>query len=167
MNTAPILFYWQSDGDSTGIVCCGGVILFIVAIIIVVVKAGNEQAKQLKAARDEQIRQLNAARYAYFDALKRLKANPTSADLRESTLQLGRTYSNLTRNKSGVTVYDEVALSNDINAACAGATILVDNKSAQFQTMEMRLQKLADLKNKGLIDEHEYATRRKKILDEV
>jgi hypothetical protein len=166
MHTA-LLFYWQSREDSTGIVCCGGVILFIVVIVIVVVKASKETTKQLNAARDEQIRQLNAARDAYFDALKRLKANPTSADLRESTLQLGRTYSNLTRNKSGVTVYDEVALSNDINAACAGAATLVDNKLTQSQTIESRLQKLAELKSKGLIDEQEYTARREKILDEV
>ena len=166
MNIA-ILFFWQSNGDSTGTVCCGGVIILIVVIVIVAVKNGNEQAKQLKAARDEQIKQLNAARDAYFDALQRLKANPTSADLRESTLQLGRTYSNLTRNKSGVTVYDEVALSNDINAACARATIFVDNKSALSQTIESRLQKLAELKSKGLINEEEYAARRERILDEV
>lgn len=164
MSTA-ILFYWQSGEDSTGMVCCGGVILFIVVIVMVVVKASKETTKQLNAARDEQIRQLNTARDAYFDALKRLKANPTSADLRESTLQLGRTYSNLTRNKSGVTVYDEVALSNDINAACAGAATLVDNKPTQ--AIESRLQKLAELKTKGLIDEQEYAARREKILDEV
>ncbi|HKS10865.1 MAG TPA: SHOCT domain-containing protein [Pyrinomonadaceae bacterium] len=166
MNTT-ILFYLQSGGDSTGVVCCGGIILLIVVIVIAMVNAGNEQAKQLKAAREEQIRRLNAAKDAYFNALKRLKANPTSADLRESTLQLGRKYSNLTRNDSGVTVYDEVALSNDINAACAGATILVDAKSAQPQTIESRLQKLVELKSKGLIDEQEYAARREKILDEV
>ena len=155
MHTA-LLFYWQTGEDSTGMVCCGGVILFVVVIVIVVVKASKETTKQLNAARD-----------AYFDALKRLKANPTSADLRESTLQLGRTYSNLTRNKSGVTVYDEVALSNDINAACAGAATLVDNKLTQSQTIESRLQKLAELKSKGLIDEQEYTARREKILDEV
>jgi hypothetical protein len=167
MNTAAILFYWQSDGDPTGFVCCGGVILFIVAIIIYAVKAGNEQTKRLNAERDEQIRQLNAAKNAYFVALRSLKANPTNPDLRERTLELGRKYSNLTRNKSGVTVYDEVALSNDINAACAGAATIVGNASAPSQTIESRLQKLADLKSKGLIDDQEYAARRTKILDEV
>lgn len=149
------LLYWQS-GDPTGAFCCGGIILFIVAIIVVVVKAGNEQTKQLNAARD-----------AYFNALRRLKANPTNPDLRQHTLQLGRAYSNLTRNKSGVTIFDEFALSNDINAACAGAATLVGNKPNQPQTIESRLQKLAELKNKGLIDEEEYAIRRREILGEV
>jgi hypothetical protein len=151
-----ILLYWQGSGDPTGFICCGGVILFIIVIVIAAVKAGNEQTKQLNAARD-----------AYFDALRRLKANPTNADLRQTTLQLGRTYSNLTRNKSGVTVFDEVALSNDINAACAGAATLVANKQALSQTIESRLQKLAELKSKGLIDDDEYTARRTKILDDV
>lgn len=162
-----ILFHLQSGQDPTALACCGGVILFIVLIVVVVVKASSEQAKRLKAIRDEEIRQLNAAKNAYFDALRRLKANPTSADLRESTLQLGRKYSNLTRNKGGVTVYDEVALSNDINAACAGAATLVDNRPTQSQTIESRLRKLGELKSQGLIDEQEYAARREKILDEV
>jgi len=151
-----VLLYWQGSGDPTAFLCCGGVILFIIVIVIAAAKAGDEQTKQLNAARD-----------AYFAALRRLKANPTNADLRQTTLQLGRTYSNLTRNKRGVTIFDEVALSNDINAACAGAATLVSNKQPQSQTIESRLQKLAELKSKGLIDEEEYATKRKKILDEV
>ena len=155
MNTQ-ILFYWQSGGDPTGVLCCGGIILFLGVIVYVVVQENNARTKRLSQARD-----------AYFDALRRLKANPTNADMRERTLHLGRTYSNLTRNKSGVTIYDEVALSNDINAACAGAATVVANRSAQPQTIEARLQKLADLKSKGLIDEQEYAARRAKILDEV
>src|SRR5690348_15897862 len=148
--------YWQSGADPSGAVCCGGILLFIVLIVIVTVKAGNEQTKKLNAARDD-----------YFNALQRLKTNPTNADLREQTLQLGRTYSNLTRHRSGVTVYDEVAISNDLNAACAGTATLVANKQTQSQTIESRLQQLAELKSKGLIDPEEYSTRRKQILDDV
>src|SRR6185369_13818480 len=109
-------------------------------------RASNEKSKQMNAARDREAKQLKAAKDAYFDALRRLKANPTNADLRQTTLQLGRAYSNLTRNKSGVTIFDEVALSNDINAACAGAATLVTNKQAQSQTIEARLHKLTELK---------------------
>lgn len=155
MNTQ-ILLYWQSGGDPTGLFCCGGIILFLVVIVIVVIQDNNAKTKRLTQARD-----------AYFDALRKLKANPTNADMRERTLHLGRTYSNLTRNSRGVTIYDEVALSNDINAACAGATTVVGNRPVQSQTIEARLQKLADLKSKGLIDEQEYTARRAKILDEV
>jgi len=155
MNTQMLLL-WQGGGDSTGFVCCAGIIIFVVAIIIVISKAAKEQAKERNAARD-----------AYFNALRRLKANPTSADLRQNTLELGRVYSNLTRNKAGVTVYDEVALSNDINAACAGAATLVANRPIQATTTEARLRQLAELKSNGLISEEEYTARRNKILDEV
>ena len=151
-----LFLYWQGGGDSTGVVCCGGVLLFVIVIIIALVKSGNEQTQRLNAARD-----------AYFNSLRRLKTNPTSADLRQTTLQLGRTYSNLTRNQKGVTIYDEVALSNDINAACAGATTVVSNKQSEAHTIEFRLKNLAELKNKGLINEEEYTARRAKILDEV
>ena len=157
-----LLFYWQS-GDPTGTFCCGGVLVFIVIIVIVSIKTGNERTKQMNAARAEEARRLKVAKDAYSDALRQLKANPTNADLRQRTLQLGRTYSNLTRNESGVTIFDELALSNDINAACAGAATLVANN----QTIELRLQQLSELKSKGLIDEEEYATRRKQIIDEV
>jgi hypothetical protein len=162
-----ILLYWQGDGDATGTVCCGGIVIFLVVTIVLAIKYGNEQTKRQNEIRDAAIKRLNQARDAYFDSLRKLKANPTSADLRQTTLQLGRTYSNLTRNQQGVTIYDEVALSNDINAACAGAATLVNTQQPQLQTIESRLQKLAELKSKGLIDEQEYAARRTKILDEV
>jgi hypothetical protein len=57
---------------------------------------------------------------------------------------------------------------NDINAACAGATNVLKNKvTTPDRTIEIRLEKLAELKRKGLINHAEYAARREKILDEV
>jgi hypothetical protein len=158
MITVTLLFYLQSNtNDATPIFCCGGFILVVVLIIFSLNSAGKQQAKVLAAARD-----------AYFNSLIKLKANPTSADLRQTTLQLGRTYSNLTRSNKGVTIFDEVALSNDISAACAGATNIHENKVPKpDQTIELRLERLAELKAKGLIDDDEYAARREKILDEV
>jgi hypothetical protein len=113
---------------------------------------------------------LAQARAAYQDSLTKLKSNPTNANLRQQTLQFGRAYSNLTRNKKGVTIFDEVALSNDINAACAGATFVPQQQTSSepvSPSTEQRLAKLADLKSKGLIDEQEYISSRQKILDEI
>ena len=62
------------------------------------------------------------ARKAYQASLTLLKTDPRNADLRQQTLALGRAYSNLMRDKKGRTVFDEVALMNDINAACSGAS---------------------------------------------
>jgi hypothetical protein len=68
-----------------------------------------------------------------------------------------------------VTLFDEVALMNDINAACGGAPThpMADRSTPIEQSIEARLAKLADLRSKGLINEDEYISRRKRILDEV
>ncbi len=154
--TLAIYFQSRSD-DSTGFACFLGFIIIVGLIIAALVSSANKQAKELAQAKD-----------AYQSSLVKLKSNPTNADLRQRTLELGRAYSNLTRNKSGVTVFDEIALMNDINAACAGATVVSQpSKSASKTTIEERLAKLSDLRSKGLIDEQEYTSRRQKILDEV
>jgi hypothetical protein len=109
------------------------------------------------------------AQTKYQESLKKLKNNPTDASLREITLGLGRIYSDLLRNETGVTAFDEIALMNDINAACAGATFISNYKEQTMppQSIEDRLTKLKELKAKGLIDENEYNSKRQKILDEV
>lgn len=130
-------------------------------VILIMVLIANEMKKTEK--------QREQAKINYDDSLRMLKTNPTSADLRQKTLELGRQYSNLTRRKSGVAIFDEVALMNDINAACAGATVSHSPESSppSKQPIEQRLRKLVDLKDKGLLTEQEYEFRKSKILDEV
>ncbi|HEY0781328.1 MAG TPA: hypothetical protein VGE98_02655, partial [Thermoanaerobaculia bacterium] len=69
----------------------------------------------------ERRKRLQHAYETYWRCLQELKAEPGSPDLREKALAWGRYYSNLTRDRKGTTVYDEVALKNDLDAACAGA----------------------------------------------
>jgi hypothetical protein len=78
---------------------------------------------------------------------------------------LGRQYSALTRQGKNVTIYDEMALMNDINAACAGAGS--SPKRQERDSVEDRLARLSDLRSKGLIDEREHEERRRRILDEI
>lgn len=108
-----------------------------------------------------QQKQMRAALQAYQACLARLKAEPNNPELRQQTLQLGRVYSNLTRDKKGVTVYDEVALKNDIDAACAGAV------SVQARSVEERLTGLKQLYAAGHVTDDEYQRRRQSILDDV
>jgi hypothetical protein len=103
----------------------------------------------------------------YYASLALLKAHPASADLRERTLDLGRIYSNLTRNNAGLTVFDEVALMNDINAACANVAVASAPNSPVGLNIEERLAKLTELRTKQLIDDSEYQARRQKILDAI
>ena len=106
---------------------------------------------------------LAATKAAYERSLAHLKEDPHSPELKQRTLALGRTYSNLTRNRKGVAVYDEVALSNDINSACAASIPL----SPVLSSPEERLAKLADLRSRGLINEEEYQVQRRRILSEL
>ena len=112
---------------------------------------------------------IEAAKKAYLQSLSELKGFPTNADSKQRTLALGRAYSNLTRDKKGNTLFDEVALMNDINAACAAATAYTTRTPALSvaTTAEDRLRILADLKTKGLIDEGEFAKRRGEILSSI
>lgn len=132
------------------------VVLFAIVVIGVVVAVARARARE-------------KARLAYQEALWRLKRDPANPDLREETLRLGREYSNLMRNRRGVALFDEVALSNDINAACAAAFRPQKQPVALAgkPSIESRLANLAELKAKGLIDETEYSTRRQEILREV
>ncbi len=129
------------------------VVMLVVAVIWTVVQT---QARQ-------------KAREAYQNALASLRYDPTDSYKREETLRLGREYSNLTRNRSGVTIFDEVALSNDISAACAGAVKQQKTPPSPplKASVEFRLVHLGELKSKGLIDETEYSTRRAEILKDV
>jgi hypothetical protein len=106
------------------------------------------------------------ARAAYLHSLARLKQDPTNADLRQGTLALGRHYSNLTRDRKGVTMFDEVALSNDIRAACAAAARQTA-APIQAESMEARLLKVPDLHRQGLLDEKEFQDQRSRILREI
>jgi hypothetical protein len=98
--------------------------IFVIVVVAVIVSANAQQ------------KQVTAAFKAYQESLERLRAEPNSSGLRQRVLELGRVYSNLTRDRKGVTVYDEVALKNDIDAACAGAV------SIQNRSIEDRLAKL-------------------------
>lgn len=118
----------------------------------------------------QQGRAKEAARLAYVESLSKLKEAPTNADLKQRTLQLGREYSNLTRDKKGNTLFDEVALMNDINAACAAASVVATANArteSSVATVEERLQTLVNLKTKGLIDIAEYEKRRSEILGTI
>lgn len=128
------------------------VVIAIVLGVVVYLAVSADRAKK-------------AARAAYLSSLAELKSQPNNADLKQKTLALGRRYSALTRDKKGHTLFDEVALMNDINAACAAAG---SAPSTHLQpTIESRLRTLSELKAKGLVDGTEYERRRLEILNSI
>ena len=92
-------------------------ILIVIIPILILVVAANAAAEAKK--------RLAAAKLAYENSLAELRNLPTSPELRIQTLELGRIYSNLTRGQQGVAIFDEIALKNDIDAACASAVNVV------------------------------------------
>ena len=136
-------------------------LIVIVAIISIAIYSGIQQGKALEAAKQ-----------SYLQSIAELKKAPTNADLKQRTLALGRAYSNLTRDKKGNTVFDEVALMNDINAACAAAATnwrpeAPASSSSSGESIEARLRTLTALKEKGLIESNEYEKRRAEILGSI
>ncbi|MCI5168059.1 MAG: hypothetical protein D3903_18725 [Candidatus Electrothrix sp. GM3_4] len=59
------------------------------------------------------------------------------------------------RDKEGNTLFDEVTLMNDINAACASNNI------------EALLHKLQKLKSKNLIDDKDYQKRKGELMAQI
>jgi hypothetical protein len=147
------------------------IIVPIIMIVLIFVKAAADR------------KAIEAARYAYQEALTDLKKHPADPNKKQHALTLGRTYSNLTRNKRGVTIFDEMAVMNDLNAATAHAYQAAPSPTSYVpptapaaytpasstQTLDPaeRLRKLDDLKTQGLINAEEHAARRAKILEDL
>jgi hypothetical protein len=110
-------------------------------------------------------RATEAAKRSYRESLERLKRDPHNPDLNAKTLALGRQYAKRVYWRIRPT---EVSLLNDINAATVGAGKASNsNSERQPQPVEERLANLDRLLSKELITEHEYHSRRQRILDEL
>jgi|GEM_PF-4142129 len=111
------------------------------------------------------------AKAAYHASLLALANDPRNPELRHGALELGRAYSRLMRRSKSVTIFDEIALSNDINAVSGGTLAIAPPGDSQYSTgtptMEDRLAQLARAKERGLISDAEYTAKRKQVLDEV
>jgi hypothetical protein len=142
-------------------ICVGFALPLIIGLFILVYQLNTRSAAA--EAREK-------ARKEYLDSLEMLKRDPNNAGLREKTLALGRSKVKVPAGPGLVEapLVDELALMNDINAACARA---VSNNISQEPTgkpsVEERLVKLDELRSKRLITEEEYQSRRKQILDEL
>jgi hypothetical protein len=135
------------------------VLVILVAIYFALAYFGSKRRNQVNQQRTQ-------AYHAYQNALGHLKIDPMNPDLKQKALELGRIYSNWTRNAQGVTLFDEVALMNDISAATAGAASYKSMPPVSV-SVETRLAKLAELRASGIIDEQEYSAKRQKIIDEM
>lgn len=135
-------------------------IIIVIVIIFIIGTIANSGAR-------------TRAKTAYQASLEQLSRDPANPELRKKTLDLGRVYSNLTRNNKGVSLFDEVALMNDINAACGGTTVRANSKPSPklpvsvAPPLQDRLIRLSQLKEQGLVSDEEYQAKRQQLLNEV
>lgn len=135
----PIMEFWLVSGMPIS--------FFTLAITAIIKSHDHKNAVQASHSR-------------YYKSLEDLKSNPGDSNLREKTLRLGRIYAGLFNGNNLVTVYDETAIKNDIDTACAAS-------QQAAPSTEKRLGKLKKLRDDGLIDDGEYRDRRRKIIDDV
>jgi hypothetical protein len=134
--------------------CFPGLLIVIGLIILVLYNLGQKQKR------------VDAARKAYQSSLAQLKQEPSNTDLRQNTLELGRRYAQTARESGRQTVFDEMAMMNDLNAVTGVASQAAGTKAEQGDVIA-RLKTLEDLKTRGLISDTEYAQRRATILDNI
>jgi hypothetical protein len=130
----------------------------LVALVLFLVR----RSKAARREEDRAFREFEEARDSYQQLLAQLRSQPHNAQLRSLALERGRHYARLTRENGSATLFDEVALGNDINAACGGLA-----SGPATTDLETRLRRLGDLLAKGLIEEKEYLERRREILREL
>ncbi len=144
------------------LICVTAIVSFVVVVLYVLRSDQRKFDETKKAAKELYV----GAKSRYKDSLELLKKRPTDPELRLSALKLGREFANLTRSFDGVTVFDEIALMNDINAACASGALTVSSATSTG-SISQRLDKLAELLELQQITDEEYASRRQKILEEI
>jgi hypothetical protein len=142
--------------------------VFVLVLIVAAISAfffAQEAEKQ-------KTKELLDAANAYKCSLEILKSKPADPNLKEHTLRRGREYASITRKYKGtigVTIYDEVAIGNDISAPCAAAAIKPESKHAEssIQSVGDSLEKLMWLYDQKLISEQEYNEKRKELLQKI
>jgi len=107
---------------------------------------------------------LGKAKKAYRDALDQLKQSPTDPNCRERALELGRAYADLTRDLKGVTAFDEMALKNDIDAACAGAVEFAAAHAGKPASAAAEIRKLTGLLDEGILTPEEWQSAKAQLV---
>lgn len=109
------------------LLCLGAVVLPVVIGLFIVISHFKAKRKVAEARNKAEEEARNKAKKVYLDSLEMLKRDPQNSNLREKTLALGRTKLKVEMQGGPlgplglfveVPLMDEVALMNDIHAAC-------------------------------------------------
>jgi cell wall assembly regulator SMI1/Tfp pilus assembly protein PilE len=106
---------------------CGLALLKVFLVVVVIGVAVTVGLYSYN--RNRMNKRLNLAFANYRRSLEVLEQHPDNTEFRQRALEWGRYYSSLTRYAKGVTLYDEVAVANDISAACGGEAHAVNDEN--------------------------------------
>ena len=132
-----------------------------------------------KKEREQWIENVNEAERSYKTHLAMLEQDPSNPQTKKETLELGREYSEISRKHAAwleqrgsevgasISIFDEMTLSNDLAAACAGASTSVDKTTTETRSVKQRIAELDELLESGIISRSEYDEKRKKVLDDI
>lgn len=134
---------------------CYGVIIVAVLVIVWIFYNGEQKRARIREAKSN-----------YENSLSQLKSSPDNADLRQKTLALGRSYAEAAREGGKATLFDEMALMNDINAVAGGATVKHPEQKITKSASE-RLSELQKMKEQGLISDAEFNAKKTAILNDM
>jgi hypothetical protein len=141
------------------------VVVLIVAVGLLILIAQRIRAKEKRnRAKGKRIEQ---AEEAYKAGLTKLRKDPGNVQFRQWALELGRAFAREARSSGGETLFDEVALMNDLNAITPTSSGKASEQQSHPAGVEDRLRRLESLRQEGLISVDEYSARRKSILDEI
>ncbi|MFM2307905.1 MAG: hypothetical protein RLY87_25 [Chloroflexota bacterium] len=113
----------------------------------------------------------------YQNSLTILRSRPTDPEVHERTLRAGRAYASATRNKTGVTLFDETALANDIRAVTANASQSSNHNpkhtpaavqvKSKTETIDDRIAALQKLRAADMLTDEEFEQKRRDILNSI
>lgn len=130
-----------------------GVIILVICISIWVIW---QSSKVDKAMPKKEI---------YDDLLSELRENPNNAYLREKALMAGRDYYGTLRLDGRLTIYDEQAITNDINVAIGNGNPIEPHNNSN--NVYKDIEQLANLKDKGILTEEEFNEKKRVLLEKI
>lgn len=140
--------------SGTGI-CVLVALIALIAVIYAIARTNDQKAQTI-----------NRAHATYQQALADLRANPGSTQIREGVLAYGRQYANIARQNGQRTIFDEMALANDLASIPVPVSVATAT-AAPATNAEERLRQLTRLRDQALISADEYEKRRQQIINEV
>ncbi len=130
-----------------------GLILIIGAGAVIVIWRAYNQAKA------------EPKKEIYENLLNELRKDPNNGELRGKVLEAGRDYYSTLRHDHLLTIYDEQAITNDVNSACVN---VVNNQTVNREnTVYEDIKLLSELKDEGIITEDEFNEKKKVLLGKI